>query len=62
LAAIFFAGAFLAAFFAGAFLAAFFAVAITFLLDQVDMEPADPIDGIGQLFTVRTALEGRPVR
>jgi len=26
------------------------------------MEPADPIDGIGQLFTVRTALEGRPVR
>ncbi|MEO8925006.1 MAG: hypothetical protein ABI330_19645, partial [Caldimonas sp.] len=60
LAAIFFIGAFLAAFFAGAFLAAFFAVAITFLLDQVDMEPVVSKGG-GQLFTVRTAQEWRPV-
>ena len=53
--AAFLAGDFLPAliFFAGAFLAAFFAVAITFLLDQVDVEPADSEVGISRLFTVR---------
>src|ERR1019366_6584603 len=60
LCAAFLAGAFFAAiFFAGAFLAAFFAVAITFLLDQVDMEPADS-NGDGQLFTVRDYPGGAP--
>ncbi|MEP7303451.1 MAG: hypothetical protein ABI699_18195 [Caldimonas sp.] len=63
MAAIFFIGAaFFAAFFAGAFLAAFFAVAITFLLDQVDMEPADSEWESASYSPSETAQEGRPVR
>jgi hypothetical protein len=60
--AAFLAGDFFAAdFFAGAFLAAFFAVAITFLLDQVDMEPLPNDASLASGYSSpETAQEGRP--